>query len=302
MSIAVSGSSGLVGRQLVSLLTLLGHSVRPLVREPIDDGRSIAVWESDEQAKQLDGIDAVVHLAGKPIAAGRWSESVKREIRDSRVLKTRALCQSLAALPRKPKVLVCASATGIYGDRGDECLDEASTYGDDFLADVASQWESACLPAVEAGIRVVNARLGLVLSPQDGALRKMLLPAKFAGGSLGNGQQWWSWIALDDAIGAIYHMIHTPSLRGPVNLVSPNPCTNQQFASTLNGVLRRPALFPAPAFLLRSVLGEMADALLLASTRVQPKRLIQSQYRYRFTDLGEAIRYYLGRERLQSSR
>jgi uncharacterized protein (TIGR01777 family) len=301
MSIAISGSSGLVGRSLGSMLTLLGHRVRPLVRSAASDDDAIAAWSSDEEARKLSEVDAVVHLAGKPIAGGRWTESVKEEIRSSRVQLTRSLCESLARLEKKPKVLVCASATGIYGNRGDEPLDETSQLGNTFLADVAGDWERACRPAEEAGIRVVNARFGIVLSPRDGALAKMLFPAKFGGGALGSGGQWWSWIALDDVLGAIYHSIATESLAGPVNFVAPDACTNQQFARTLAATLGRPALFPAPAAALRIALGEMADTLLLASARVTPSKLLSSHYRFRFTDLGESLRYLLGRERLESS-
>ena len=301
LKIAVSGSSGLVGKQLCSMLGLFGHDLLRIVRSPEDTPGTMAVWSNDAEANKLEGVDAIVHLAGKSIASERWSDSVKQEIRDSRVSKTRQLCESLARLQRKPKVLVCASAIGIYGDRGDEILTEASPPADDFLADVARQWEGACQPAIDAGIRVVNARLGLVLSPNGGALQKMLLPAKFFGGSLGNGRQWCSWIALDDVLGAIYHAIQTESLSGPVNLVSPHPIINRDFAKTLGRVLGRPALVPAPAFALRLALGEMADALLLASARAEPVRLRETDYAFRFSDLQAVLRYYLGRERLESA-
>ena len=301
--VAISGSTGLVGKQLGSLLTLLGHEVIPIVRKGSSDEGSehntIAAW-SGEASKFAD-TDVVVHLAGKPIASGRWSEETKRQIRESRVQKTRSLCESLAKLDTKPEVLICASATGIYGSRGDELLDESSELGDDFLADVAREWESACQPAVDAGIRVVNARFGLVLSPKGGALQKMLTPAKFAGGALGNGKQWWSWIALDDVLGAIYHAIAEPSLSGPVNFVSSDPITNAGFAKTLGRVIGRPALFPAPAFVLRAAMGEMADALLLSSARVKPSKLTESGYRFRFNDLTQFLKYSLGRERLEST-
>lgn len=301
--VAISGSSGLVGKQLAALLTLLGHQVIPIVRS--DGSKSgtsqetIAAWSGE--AEKLSATDVVVHLAGKSIASSRWSEETKRQIRDSRVEKTRLLCESLAKLEKKPETLICASATGVYGSRGDELLDESSPLGDDFLADVARQWEEACQPAVDAGIRVVNARFGLVLSPQGGALQKMLTPAKFAGGALGSGKQWWSWIALDDVLGAIYHSIAEPSLSGPVNFVSSDPITNADFAKTLGRVIGRPALLPAPAFMLRAAMGEMADALLLSSTRVKPQKLIESGYRFRFDSLTEFLRYSLGRERLEST-
>ncbi len=300
MTVAISGSSGLVGSQLGALMTLLGHQTRSIVRSPSNEARDIAAWTSDDEAAKLGATDAVVHLAGKSIAEQRWTDDVKQQIRESRVIKTRQLCESLSRLPRKPKVLVCASATGIYGHRGDEVLTEESSVSQSFLADVVHEWEQACQPAVDAGIRVVHARFGIILSPQGGALQKALLPAKFAGGSLGSGDQWWSWIALDDAIGAIYHAITDPSISGPVNIVSPTPITNAEFAKTLGRVLHRPALIPAPAFVLRLALGEMADALLLASARALPTRLTAAGYRFRFNDLEEFLRYTLGRQKLKS--
>ena len=301
MTVAISGSSGLVGGQLGSLLTLLGHQVRPIVRGSSGDDNPIAAWSGENEAAKLGDVDAVVHLAGKPIASARWTDELKNEIRDSRVVKTRQLCESLSKLERKPKVLICASATGIYGNRGDEQLNEDSNLGNDFLADVGRQWEAACQPAIDAGIRVVKARLGIVLSPKGGALEKMLLPAKFAGGSLGNGKQWWSWISLDDVVGGIYHAITDESISGAVNFVSPEPITNKDFAKTLGRAIGRPAIFPAPAFVLRTAMGEMADALLLSSSRVIPGRLQRAGYRFRFTDLESLLRYSLGRDRLESA-
>ncbi|WP_442510122.1 TIGR01777 family oxidoreductase [Novipirellula sp. SH528] len=296
---AISGSSGLVGSNLASLLKLLGHETTPIVRSQ-EGSDSIAAWDAAAEIEKFNDIDVVVHLAGKSIAGGRWTEKIKQEIRDSRVIKTRQLCESLASLEQKPKVLICASATGIYGDRGDTVLDEASSHGDDYLAEVATEWEAACQPAIDAGIRVVNARFGLVLSVAGGALEQMLLPAKMMGGKLGSGKQWWSWIALDDVLGAIYHCVQTADISGPVNFVSPEPITNTGFTQTLGRVLNRPPLISAPAFGLRLALGEMADALLLASTRVVPGVLQRSGYTFRFTDLEAALRYSLGRERLPS--
>ncbi len=302
MNIAVSGSNGLVGSQLCPLLSILGHRVLRLVRTPGDGEDSLAVWKSNEDASRLNEVDAVVHLAGKSIADARWTDSIKKEIRDSRVAKTRELCEKLAGLTRKPSVLVCASAIGIYGDRGEELLDEASPMGSDFLAHVGNEWEQACQPAVDAGIRVVNARFGIILSARGGALQKMMLPAKLAGGSLGSGTQWWSWIALDDALGAIYHSLTTDCVRGPVNFVAPEPMRNREFATALGRVVGRPAIFPAPAIGLRLMLGEMADSLLLSSTRVVPNSLLESGYRFRFTDLTETLRYSLGYDRKTSAR
>ena len=301
MQVAVSGSTGLVGGQLCSLLSLLGHTVRPIVRSPSEDLATIAAWENEQEAERLGDVDAVVHLAGQPVIGPRWNDKVKQQIRDSRVIKTRQLCESLARLTNRPQVLICASAIGIYGDRGDEILDEDSSLGDDFLANVAKEWEEACRPAIEAGIRVVNTRIGVVLSPQGGAMQKMLLPAKFAGAHLGSGNQWMSWIALDDVVGAIYHAISDEAVSGPVNLVAPEPVTAREFAKALAAAVGRPALIPAPAAMIRLALGEMADAVLLSSTRVIPGRLSEAGYRFRFTDLGDFLRYALGHERLASS-
>lgn len=297
MRLAISGSSGLLGKQLVAFLQMLGHRVDHLVRHPTKQADEIAVWESSCDVGKLTRLDAVIHLAGKPIAAARWSDSVKQQIRDSRVDMTRQLCQRLAALgPDKPKVLLCASASGFYGDRDDETLNEGSSRGDGFLAEVAEAWEEACQPARDAGIRVVHLRFGMILSPQGGALAKTLLPAKLLGGKLGDGRQWWSWIALDDCLGAIYHVLARPDIEGPVNFVAPEPLRNRDFAKILGQVLGRPALVPAPAFGLRMALGEMADHLLLASTRVLPTELHSSGYRFRFPELEGALRHLLGRK------
>jgi uncharacterized protein (TIGR01777 family) len=289
MRIAISGSSGLVGSELKSKLDNVGHDVTALVRHTTDEPNCIAPWESQTEAKRLSGFDVVVHLAGKPIADARWTEKVKRQIGESRIGPTRQLCESLAALPDPPPTLICASAIGIYGDRGDEVLDESSPPGADFLADVAQQWEAACQPARDAGIRVVKARFGIILDPDGGALKQMLLPAKLFGGALGGGRQWWSWIALADVIGAIVQAINDESISGPVNFVAPEPVRNREFARTLGKVLRRPAIFPAPTFVLRAALGEMADALLLSSTRVKPTKLTKAGYEYQFTDLEEYL-------------
>ena len=301
MTVAVSGSHGLVGSSLSQLLTLLGHRVIPIVRRQQAGDDAIAIWGDPSEAEKLNGVDAVIHLAGKSIAGGRWNEATKREIRDSRVDITRQLCERIASLSNPPSTLICASATGYYGDRGDETLEETSSPGDDFLADVAQQWEAACDPARQASLRVVHSRFGIVVSPNGGALQKMLLPAKCLGGKLGSGRQYWSWIALDDVLGGLVHALCTPDLSGPVNFVSPDPMTNAEFTKVLGRVIGRPPLFPAPAAALRLALGEMADALLLSSTRVRPTRLVDSGYRFRFTDLEELLRYQLGRERMESA-
>ena len=298
MQIAISGSSGLIGSALVSFLTAGGHRVFRLVRG-IAPGADSIRWDPAVGVRDvalLEGLDGVVHLAGENIGAGRWTARRKAEIRRSRVEGTRRLCESLARLAKRPKVLVSASAVGFYGDRGEEALNEESPPGNDFLAQVCREWEAATAPAATAGIRVVNLRFGVVLSPAGGALKKMLLPFKLgAGGRIGSGRQFMSWIALDDVVGAIHHALITQSLAGPVNAVAPSPVTNAEFTRTLARVLRRPAIAPVPAFALRLAFGEMADALLLAGQRVLPTRLQASGYTFRFPDLEGALRHLLGR-------
>lgn len=296
MHVAITGSSGLVGSTLAPLLTTGGHTVTRLVRRPANQGEATWDPESELDASSLDGIDAVVHLAGENIAASRWSAKTKEKIRVSRSEGTRNLCQGLAEMQTPPKVLVCASAIGFYGDRADETLTEESAAGTGFLPDVAQQWEAATQPARDAGIRVVNLRFGVILSPKDGALSKMLLPFKLGGGGrIGSGKQYWSWISIDDAAGAVHHALLTDSLVGPVNAVSPNAVTNAEFTKTLGRVLRRPTFLPMPAFAARLALGEMADSLLLASARVEPKELRRSGYEFRQPTLEIALRHLLGR-------
>jgi hypothetical protein len=299
MNVLVTGSTGLVGSTLVSFLTTGGHQVTRLVRHAPRAGQAEVQWDpaaGSIATPGLEGIDAVVHLAGESIASGRWSAEKKAKIRDSRVQGTRVLCEALAQLVTPPKVLVSASAIGYYGDRGDEVLRENSRPGRDFLADVCQAWEAATAPAAQRGIRVVNVRIGIVLSSAGGALGKMLLPFKMgAGGVIGSGQQYMSWIALDDLVGVIHHALITDSLQGPVNAVAPHPVTNSAFTKTLGRVLRRPTLMPLPAFAARAVFGEMADALLLASTRVEPAKLKDSGYDFRYPDLEGALRHVLGR-------
>lgn len=297
MHVAITGSSGLVGSALVPMLTTGGHQVTRLVRgKPQQDEVAWDPKASSFDASRLDGVDAVVHLAGKNLASSRWTDKVKQEIRDSRVQGTRTLCEGLAKMASPPKVLVSASATGYYGDRGDEVLDEASSAGDGFLAEVVKQWESATKPAADSGIRVVNLRFGVILSPKDGALAKMLLPFRLGlGGRVGSGRQWWSWISVDDAVGAIQHALMTDSLSGPVNAVAPNPVIFAEFAKTFGKVLRRPTIFPMPAFAARLALGQMADDLILASTRVEPTKLRESRYEFRQPTLEKALRHLLGK-------
>ena len=257
------------------------------------------MWDPDKgivDTAQLGPTDAVIHLAGESLAEGRWTESRKRRLRESRVQGTRVLCEAMVQLPQPPKVIVCASAIGYYGNRGDELLTENSGAGAGFLAQLCQQWEAAAQPAVQRGIRVVNLRFGIVLSPAGGALAKMLLPFQLGlGGPLGNGRQYMSWIAMDDVLGAIYHVLLIPNLQGPVNAVAPTPVTNRELTKTLGRVLCRPTLFPAPAGILRLVLGELADEALLASARVTPARLQATGYSFRYPTLEGAFRHLLGK-------
>jgi len=298
LHVAVTGSRGLVGSGLVPFLTTGGHRVTRLVRGRPADPSEVG-WSAEggiAEPALLEGVDAVVHLAGENIAAGRWTEARKAEIRRSRVEGTRRLAEQVARLRHPPRTLVCASAVGYYGHRGPEILTDASPPGRGFLADVCREWEAAAEPARQAGIRVVHMRLGVVLTPAGGALKKMLLPFRLGlGGRIGSGEQFLSWISLDDAVGAFAHALHMPAMTGAVNTVSPAPVPNKEFTRLLARTLRRPALFPLPAAVARLALGEMADALLLASTRAVPTRLLTTGYRYRHTNLEDALRHLLGR-------
>jgi uncharacterized protein (TIGR01777 family) len=296
-SIALTGSSGLIGSALTPVLAARGWAVRPLVRRAAGAGE--VRWDPAAGTLDLDvlrGVTAAVHLAGEPLAEGRWTEERKRRIRSSRVQGTRLLAESLARLEPRPGVLVSASAVGIYGDRGDDLLDEASAPGSDFLAEVAREWEGATAPARDAGIRVVTLRFGVILSREGGALPRMVQPFLLGvGGPIGNGKQWMSWIAIDDAIRVTLTALQDPALHGPVNVVSPEPVRNAEFADTLGKVLHRPALVPAPAFALRLLFGEMADAALLASQRVVPGKLEALQFPFQYRSLAHALRGILDR-------
>ena len=296
MRILVTGASGLVGSALVPFLAAAGFQVVRLVRSA--PGEDEVRWNPDAGApdgQELEGLHGVVHLAGENIASGRWSPEKKRRIKESRVRGTRLLAGALAGLESPPRVLVSASAIGFYGHRGDEELTEGSAAGSGFLSEVCREWEAATEEAQGKGIRVVHARLGVVLGKDGGALAKMLTPFKLgAGGIIGNGRQYMSWITLDDTVAAIAHLLSTESAAGPVNVVAPAPVTNREFTRTLGGVLRRPTLFPMPGFAARLAFGEMADALLLASTRVKPAVLLGSGYAFRHGSLEEGLRHILG--------
>lgn len=297
LSVFVTGSSGLVGKRLCVALQDDGHQVKRVVRSTKQDGPRAVVW--NPSADEIDptifnGADAVVHLAGESIADKRWSTAQKKVILDSRAKSTRNLAEALAALDNPPKTLVCASAIGFYGSRGDEQLTEESETGDGFLAEVCRAWEDACQPARDAGIRVVNIRIGMVVARDGGALAKMLTPFKMgAGGILGSGKQYMSWIEVDDLVRLIEYTITEESLDGPVNAVAPKPITNFEFTKALGRVLGRPTIFPMPAFAARLAFGEMADELLLSSARVFPKRATDAGFVFARPEIESALRYVL---------
>ena len=297
----VSGASGLLGSGLCAVLSTGGHVPIALARESSRVPRTAAgsvAWNPRSgsiDAAGLEGADYVVHLAGESIASGRWSDDRRRSIRDSRVAGTRLLAETLGRLKFPPKALICASATGWYGDRGDEMLTENAGGGSGFLAEVCRDWEAAADPAREAGIRVVHLRFGMILWPSGGALKQMLpLFRAGAGGRIGSGRQFWSWVSRDDAIGAIVHSAGTGSLEGPVNVVSPGPVRNEEFTAVLGSVLRRPTVFPVPAGVLRMTMGKMADELLLSSARVIPEQLRESDFKFQDPELEPALRHMLG--------
>ena len=291
--IAITGASGFLGSALARFLTTGGHRVLSVGRGARNDVR----WDpprGELDAGAFEGVDVVVHLAGSSVAE-RWTPGRRRVIRESRVQGTRLLAERCAALQQRPEVIVCASAIGIYGSRGDEWLDERSTPGDDFLAEVGQEWEAAANPARQAGIRVVHVRTGIVLNPGGGALAKMLLPFQLGvGGKLGSGAQWMSWISREDLIGAMHFALQSPGISGPMNATAPEPVTNATFTATLGRVLHRPAIVPVPAFALRTLFGEMADGTVLASQRVKPAVLEAAGFPFLHPSLSSALRFELG--------
>jgi uncharacterized protein (TIGR01777 family) len=299
MRILVSGSTGFLGTALVETLEEQGHSIARLVRPgtsqiaaAVARGGNVS-WDpvaGQFDAAAAEGADALVHLAGASIAGGRWNASRKNLLRTSRIDATRHLISGLAKLQRPPRVIVAASAIGYYGNRGDETLTEASAPGNDFLAGACREWEAEAAGGIEFGARVVNLRFGIILAAHGGALPRMAMPFKFgAGGRLGDGRQWMSWLTLKEAVSIVQFALATSGLVGPVNAVAPNPVRNSEFTSVLAKTLHRPALFPAPAFALRLALGEMADALLLVSQKVVPSKLADSGYPFLQPSLAGAL-------------
>jgi len=297
MKIVISGASGLIGTQLVAKLSSSGHEVIRLVRRSPKAGE--IQWNPKSgtlDAAALEGADAVIHLSGAGIGDKRWTAGYRKEILDSRTDTTALLAKTIASLSRKPSVFLSGSAIGIYGARNDEQLTEVSTHGTGFLAEVCEQWEAAAKPAVDAGVRTVYLRTGIVLSPKGGALKKLLPLFKLGvGGKFGNGKQWQSWISIDDEIGAIEYLL-TANVSGAVNLTAPNPVTNAEFTKVLASVLKRPAIVPVPTFAPKILLGgELADALLFTGQRVIPAALNASGYSFKHTTLESALRSLLSK-------
>ena len=291
MNILITGSTGLIGTALNDYLTKSGHTIYSMDRRPHSE--SPFHWQPHENSISFDdsvSIDAVINLAGSNISDGRWTEAKKKIIFDSRIDSTTLLSDYLGKLPSPPKIFISASAIGFYGDTADEQVDENHTTGSDFLAHVAQKWEEATQAAVDAGIRTVNLRTGIVLSPLGGALKQMLPPFKLAlGGVIGNGQQYMSWISLSEVCRIIEFILKTDSISGPVNMVNPTPVTNYEFTKSLGKALSRPTIFPMPAFIAKLIFGEMADALLLSSIRVQPGKLINAGYEFIDKDLAKTF-------------
>jgi len=298
MNVLVSGSHGLIGSSLTPYLTSLGHKVKRLLRSSTDASVDDIVWDQKRllTPNELQGIDAVIHLAGENIASGRWDENKKKALQDSRVNSTKLLCESISRLDSPPNSFLCASAIGYYGEGGTKELEETALSGNSFLSHLCQDWENATKSLQERNVRVVNLRFGVVLSPKSGALARMLPPFKFgAGGNIGNGKQYMSWIALDDVVHAISYCLDNDAVSGPVNFVAPKPVTNAEFTKAMGRVLNRPTFFPVPEFAARLAFGEMADELLLNSCRVKPTKLINSGYQFLYPDIDSALRHVLGK-------
>ena len=307
MSTVITGATGFVGSELLKQIdqpVILSRNAERARQKFADTTVKAYDWDSNAEpppAEAFEGADAVIHLAGESVGEGRWTAGKKQRIRDSRVRGTRHLVDRLETLETKPKVLVSASAVGYYGGRGDEILNETAGTGNDYLANVCQGWEAEANRARDFGIRVINVRIGIVLGPGGGALKKMLPPFRMgAGGRLGNGRQMMSWIAIDDLIYAMLHALENESISGPVNAVSPGAVNNAEFTHELGTVLRRPTLFPMPATAARLAFGELADALLLSSQHVVPTRLLESGFEFRYPHLEDALRHVLGQKKAAS--
>jgi len=292
MNILITGPTGLVGSALIAKIQKSGDTFTGLTRSSSSIFKSQAHWDPDKGEIDLDsleGHDAVVHLAGETIT-GRWTPEKKNRIQSSRLLSTKLLAESVLKLKAKPAVVVAASAVGYYGDRGNEVLTEESGPGEGFFSNLCVKWEASLEPLTKAGIRVVNLRIGVVLSKDGGALKEMLTPFKLGlGGRIGDGRQYWSWIAIEDVVGAIFHCIENEKVKGPVNTVAPGCVTNSKFTNDLGEVLRRPTVLPLPAFAARALFGEMADEALLSSVRVEPKKLLDTGYEFKYVRLNDAL-------------
>lgn len=295
MKIAIAGSSGLIGSGLIPSLEEDGAEVTRLVRSSPRAGE--IEWHPNQDAidlGKLEGFDAIINLAGENVAEGRWTDEKKKKIHDSRVHGTHLISETIAKVEPKPRVFLCASATGIYGNRPDETLTEQSDSGGGFLAGVCREWEKATEPASKGGVRVVNLRFGPVLAPHGGMMEKMLMPFKMGlGGKIGSGKQYISWVSIDDVVGAMKLALKDENIRGPLNVVSPNPVTNEEFTKALGDALSRPTMMAVPAFAARLAFGEMADEMLLASQRVMPKNLKDAGFQFEYPHLEDALRKYV---------
>ncbi|MFO7961409.1 MAG: TIGR01777 family oxidoreductase [Nitriliruptoraceae bacterium] len=298
---AITGSSGLIGEALIASLTADGHTVQRVVRNSSKAGPDDVVWDLSSgsiQAEKLQGVDVVVHLAGEPIGGAKWSEETKRRIHRSREVGTRLIAETLADLDEPPRAFVSSSAVGYYGDRGDEILTEESTPGDDFLAQVCVAWEAAAQPAVDAGIRTVHPRTGVVIAEGGPLIEKIDLPFRLGvGGRVGDGRQYVPWISLEDEVRALRFLAEHEELAGPVNLVGPEPVTNRQLTKALGQVLRRPTVLPIPPFAIRLLYGEMGVTLATTSNRVLPQRLLDAGFTFTHTSLVSALEAVLLDER-----
>lgn len=297
-NILISGSGGVVGSALIPFLTTGGHRVIRLIRRQPGPKENAVYWNPATGCLDYDtlnGIDTVIHLAGENIGQGRWTRAKKKKIIESRVRGTSLIARAAAALKPRPRVLICASAIGYYGDRGDQIMTEKENPGDDFISKVCYEWEKAAAPALEKGIRVVFLRIGIALTPAGGALARLLLPFQMGiGGKMGNGRQYMSWIGIDDVIGAIYHVMNNDDVEGPVNVVSPNPVTNLEFTKALGNVLSRPAPLSVPAAAIMLAFGKMGREIVLSSTRVRPEKLLNTGYRFRNPDIEGTLAHLLG--------